>query len=127
MTPQTVLLVLAAGLLVGVLSSLFGVGGGLLMVPFMVLVINETQHLAEGTSLLVIVPTAIAGVIAHLRNHFVSFRHALLVAIGGIGGAYLGADIALRIDPVTLTKVFGVFLAVIGIRTTYEGVKSLRA
>jgi len=126
-TAQTVLLVLAAGLLVGVLSSLFGVGGGLLMVPFMVLVINETQHLAEGTSLLVIVPTAIVGVIAHLRNHFVSFRHALLVAIGGIGGAYLGADIALRIDPVTLTKVFGVFLAVIGIRTTYEGVKSLRA
>lgn len=127
MTAQTVLLVLAAGLLVGVLSSLFGVGGGLLMVPFMVLVINESQHLAEGTSLLVIVPTAVVGVIAHLRNHFVSFRHALLVAIGGIGGAYLGADIALRIDPETLTKVFGVFLAVMGIRTTYEGVKSLRA
>ncbi|MBA2312363.1 MAG: sulfite exporter TauE/SafE family protein [Actinobacteria bacterium] len=127
MTAQTVLLVLAAGLLVGVLSSLFGVGGGLLMVHFMVMVINETQHLAEGTSLLVIVPTAIVGVIAHLRNHFVSFRHALLVAIGGIGGAYLGADIALRIDPVTLTKVFGVFLAAIGIRTAYEGVKSLRA
>ncbi|MGH2736650.1 MAG: TSUP family transporter, partial [Actinomycetota bacterium] len=46
----------SAGLGVGLLSALFGVGGGLVMVPFMTLVLDESQHLAEGTSLLVIVP-----------------------------------------------------------------------
>ncbi|MFN2488842.1 MAG: sulfite exporter TauE/SafE family protein [Actinomycetota bacterium] len=117
--------VVAAGVLVGVLSALFGVGGGLLMVPFMVLVLSEDQHVAEGTSLLVIVPTAVAGVLAHARNRFVSFRHAAPLALGGIGGVYVGATIALRTKPEQLQLIFGIFLAVMGLKNVVDAVRQL--
>ncbi len=72
-----VLVVVLAGFAVGYFSAMFGVGGGVIMVPFMVLVVGLTQHAAEGTSLLVIIPTAIAGVDVHLRKGFVSPARAL--------------------------------------------------
>jgi uncharacterized membrane protein YfcA len=127
MSVEMVLLVIAAGVLVGVLSAMFGVGGGVLMVPFMVLVLDETQHLAEGTSLLVIVPTAIAGVLVHRRSGFVSFRHSALLAAGGIGGAWLGAMLALRLSAETLQVAFGAFMAIVGVRTVLRGARQLKA
>lgn len=91
------------------------------MVPFMVLLLERSQHLAEGTSLLVIVPTAIAGVIAHHKRGFVSFRLAGLLATGGVFGAFIGARIALNIDADLLEKLFAVFLIVMGLRIIREG------
>lgn len=122
-----ILLVMGAGLLVGVLSAMFGVGGGVLMVPFMVLVLEKTQHLAEGTSLLVIVPTAIAGVLVHRRSGYVSFRHGALLGMGGIGGAWLGVMLALRLSAETLQFAFGTFMAVVGIRTIMRGLTQMKA
>jgi uncharacterized protein len=123
---ETIALVIVAGFVTGILAALFGVGGGLLLVPFMVLVLDESQHVAEGTSLLVIVPTAAAGMLSHARNRFVSFRHTAFVAAGGLVGAYAGAEIALRTDGDTLTKVFAVLVAVMGVRTLYRGARALR-
>lgn len=122
-----ILLVIAAGVLVGVLSAMFGVGGGVLMVPFMVLVLEKTQHVAEGTSLLVIVPTAIVGVVVHRRSGFVSFRHSALLGLGGIGGAWLGATLALRLSAETLQIAFGTFMAIVGARTVVHGIKMMKA
>ena len=119
--------IVAAGVLVGILSGLFGIGGGLLMVPFMVLVLDKGQHLAEGTSLLVIVPTAIAGVLIHRRNDYVAFKTAALLGLGGAGGAYLGADLALRLSASTLEGVFGAFMLVMGVRTIWMGSREMRA
>lgn len=115
--------IVAAGVVVGVASALFGVGGGLLMVPFMVILLDETQHLAEGTSLVVIVPTAIAGVIAHRRSGYVSFKHGALLAAGGVGGSYLGAVLAHEIDPASLQNIFAIFLLAMGLRLALEGWK----
>lgn len=111
----------AFGVVVGLLSALFGIGGGVAMVPFMVLLLERSQHLAEGTSLLVIVPTAIAGVIAHHKRGFVSFRLAGTLAIGGVVGAFLGARLALSLEEGVLTKFFAVFLVAMGIRIILEG------
>ncbi|MDQ3765921.1 MAG: sulfite exporter TauE/SafE family protein [Actinomycetota bacterium] len=127
MSVEIILLVVAAGVLVGVLSAMFGVGGGVLMVPFMVFALEETQHLAEGTSLLVIVPTAIAGVVVHRRSGFVSFRHSALLGLGGIGGAWLGAMLALRLPAETLQFAFGTFMAIVGVRTVARGIKQMKA
>jgi uncharacterized protein len=114
---------IVGGIVVGALSALLGVGGGVIMVPLIAFVFDESQHLAEGTSLLVIVPTAIVGVVAHVRRGYVSFRHAGCVALGGIVGAYVGATLALSLDADTLTKVFAVFLLAMGARTIYEGAR----
>ena len=116
--------VVAFGLLTGVLSALFGVGGGLVMVPFMVLALGSDQHLAEGTSLLVIVPTAIVGVIAHTRRGYVSFKHATLLAVGGVAGSFLGATLALQLEEGALQVIFGAFLALMGVRTVVQALRS---
>jgi hypothetical protein len=121
-----ILLVIGAGVLVGVLSALFGVGGGLLMVPFIVIVLDESQHLAEGTSLAVIVPTAIAGVFAYRNSDLVQMGRAALVAVGGIVGALAGAEMALGLAGDSLRRAFGVFLSVMGARLVIQGLRSLR-
>jgi uncharacterized membrane protein YfcA len=127
MSVEMMLGIVAAGVCVGILSALFGIGGGLLMVPFMVLVLDKGQHLAEGTSLLVIVPTAIAGVLIHRRNDYVVFKTAALLGLGGAGGAYLGAALALRLSAGTLESVFGLFMLGMGARTTWMGTREMRA
>lgn len=116
------LLSLGVGVVVGLASALFGIGGGLLIVPYLI-ALGAGQHLAEGTSLLVIVPTAIAGTIAHNKRGYVSFRHALYLASGGVGGAFLGAFAANKMDAEVLQAVFGVFVLVMGIRLVVQGVK----
>lgn len=115
-----------AGLGVGVLSALFGVGGGILMVPFMVLALDASQHVAEGTSLLVIIPTAIVGVLVHRRRGYVAFPHAALLALGGLGGAYLGASLALELSEDILQATFGVLVAITGARFVLKGIGTMR-
>ncbi len=119
--------VAAFGIAVGVLSALFGIGGGLVMVPFMVLLLDRSQHLAEGTSLLVIVPTAIAGVIAHAKRGFVDFRAAGRLAVGGVIGAFIGARIALESAGGTLQIYFAVFLVLMGARLIRDGSRRSKA
>ena len=123
MTLELAVITVVAGFVVGVLAALFGVGGGLLMVPYMVLVLERGQHLAEGTSLAVIVPTAIVGVIAHARRGYVSMPSAGRLAMGGAVGAVIGAKLALATPAETLETVFGVFVIAIGIRFVYQGLR----
>lgn len=114
------------GFAVGLMSAMFGVGGGVIMVPFMVLVLEQSQHVAEGTSLLVVVPTAIAGVIAHHKRGYVSFRTATPIALAGIFGAFAGAILALEIDPESLKTAFGIFTILTALRILFDGVKTRR-
>jgi uncharacterized membrane protein YfcA len=121
------LIVVLGGFVGGTLSALLGIGGGLFLVPFLVLGLGEGQHIAQGTSLLVIVPTAIVGVIAHHRREYVSFKSAFLLAIGGLPGAWLGAWLALRLSASVLQSVFGVFMVLMGVRLSLAGRRALRA
>lgn len=126
----TVIIVLGLillGFIVGLMSAMFGVGGGVLMVPFIVLVLERSQHLAEGTSLAVIIPTAIAGVLAHRRRGYVSFRTAAVIAVTGLIGAFLGARLALTLDPESLQTYFGVFTVLTGARILRDGFRTRRA
>lgn len=122
-----IVLLVVVGAGVGVVSALFGIGGGLLMVPFMVLVLGFDQHLAQGTSLAVIIPTAIAGVIAHHKRGFVNFRLAALLAVGGIAGVYGGSQVALAIEGSTLRLIFGLVVIALGLRLVVQGVRAERA
>jgi uncharacterized protein len=118
--------IVAFGVLTGAVSALFGVGGGIVMVPLMTIVLDLSQHTAEGTSLLVIVPTALAGVVAHRRRLRVSLRHVTLLAAGGILGSFAGASLALGIEGDVLGRMFGGLLTLVGLGMIWSGVNGVR-
>ena len=117
------ILVLVTGVAVGAFSALFGVGGSVLMVPFMTLALDYGQHVSEGTALLAVVPTAIAGVVAHRRRGYVDFRGAALLAAGGVLGAVAGARLAIEVSGDDLKLGFGLFLVAVGLQMVVHGLR----
>jgi uncharacterized membrane protein YfcA len=109
------LTVLAIGLVAGLLSGLLGVGGGLVMVPAMVLFLRFSQHEAHGTSLAAILPIALAAVLVFGSADRVNVPAALLLAVGSIPGARLGAAWMRRLSELRLRRLFGLFLIGIAI------------
>lgn len=109
----TILLLLCVGLLAGILSGLIGVGGGIIIVPLLVL-FGFTQHQAQGTSLAALLPpvTLLAVINYHKAGH-INWKYALIISLIFIVGGYLGSKIAIAIDQKILKKVFGVILLLI--------------
>jgi uncharacterized protein len=104
------------GVVVGAASGLLGVGGGTLMVPFLTLAAGMTQHAAEATSLLVVLPTAIVGSLVLHRRGVGDLRLALrLGALGAIGGV-VGALLALALPGHVLRILFACFLLLVSAR-----------
>jgi uncharacterized membrane protein YfcA len=103
------------GAAAGVLSGLFGVGGGVVMVPAMVLAIGFGQHRAQATSLAAIVPIAAVGAFIFGGADSVDLGAALLLAAGSLLGVQAGARVMHRLSDRRLAIVFGVFLIVVAI------------
>jgi uncharacterized membrane protein YfcA len=106
----TMAVVALLGLLAGVLSGLFGVGGGILFVPTLTLGLGLTQLHAEATSLLAIIPTAIAGTIQQYRYGNVRWRAAALIGVSAVAGVVAGAQIAESLPEHALRRLFAVLL-----------------
>lgn len=113
MTPLELVALAAIGVGAGFTAGLLGIGGGLVMVPAMVLLLAFDQHVAQGTSLVVIIPAALAGSLTHYRNGRVSIRDAALLGLGGTTGAVVGSLAALSAEDWLLRRLFGVFLLVV--------------
>lgn len=107
------------GLVAGVTSGLFGVGGGIVMVPTMFYLLKVDIKTAIGTSLVVIVPTAIAGAIKHQQLNHIDWRVAGSLAPLAIAGGFLGAYLAGEIGSDALKKLFGGLLVLAGIYTVW--------
>jgi uncharacterized protein len=107
----SILLVLALGVMAGILVGLLGIGGGIVLVPAMVHVLHMDQHLAQGTSLFIMLPPIGLGA---LRQYWkagnVDLRAGILCAIGMIFGAHAGSKIAVPMSTQMLKGFFGVFL-----------------
>ncbi len=121
MTWTDVLLMLA-GLAAGFLSGTIGIGGGLLFVPSMTVALRVSQAVAQGTSLVAIVPTAIVGGITHIREGNVLIEPALWMGGGGVVGAILGALVAVEVPGPVLARVWGAFLVLFAVRLGYQSV-----
>ena len=111
------------GLGAGFLSGTIGIGGGLLFVPTMTVGFRLSQAVAQGTSLIAIVPTAIVGGFTHLREGNVLVRPALWMGGGGVVGAIIGALVAVEVPGPLLARVWGAFLVFSGYRL---GVQAFR-
>jgi uncharacterized membrane protein YfcA len=103
----------AVGLLAGLLSGLFGVGGGTVIVPLLVLILRFDQRLAAGTSLAAIVPTAAVGVISYGINGSVAWIPALILAAGAVVGAQIGTWLLPKLSQTALRWAFVGFLVVV--------------
>jgi uncharacterized membrane protein YfcA len=108
------------GLCAGAIAASLGLGGGVIFVPALVVLFGFEQHIAQGTSLAVIFPTAIVATIAHTRRGNVRWRLAIPIGMAGIVGAVIGAQIALRLDPDVLRQMFGVFLMLLAVRMAWR-------
>lgn len=100
------------GTAAGFLSGMFGVGGGIIIVPGLVAIAGFSQRLASGTSLATIVPLASVGVVSYATHESVSWLGALLLALGAIGGAQLGTWLLARIERKPLQIFFALFMVV---------------
>jgi hypothetical protein len=124
MTGPTLYVALVAfGVVVGVASGLLGVGGGTLVVPFLTLAVGFSQHSAEATSLLVILPTALAGSLALRRRGVGDLGLALRFGVVGAIGSVLGALLALALPASALRLVFAVFVGLVGLRVARDGIR----
>ena len=101
------------GLLAGILSGLVGVGGGAVIVPGLELVVGVGDLMARGTSLLVMIPTAIAGTWSNARHGVVDLRAGLLVGAGAAVAAPAGTAIAALVSPATGNLLFSFFFLVV--------------
>jgi len=107
---------IAIGLGAGVLSGLFGIGGGILIVPTLVL-LGLSQREATGTSLAaLLMPVAILGVMEYARRNEIKVHYAVGIALGLFVGAYFGAHWAGKISNATLQRGFGALLVIAAVR-----------
>ncbi|MFH1655266.1 MAG: TSUP family transporter [Candidatus Omnitrophota bacterium] len=114
---MNLVLYIALGLLAGVLSGIFGIGGGTILIPALVFLFGLTQHQAQGTTLAIMIPPI--GLLAALRYYYagnVKLNMAAFICIGFFFGALLGAHYIQAVPDTILKRLFGVFLIAIGIR-----------
>jgi uncharacterized membrane protein YfcA len=118
------IIMLFIGLLAGVLSGMFGIGGGIIIVPALVLLLGMTQQTASATSLVaLLLPVGILGVLEYYREGRISMDNiwlGLLLAAGLFIGAYFGAKIATHLSGTVLRRAFAVFTGIVALRLWFK-------
>lgn len=126
LTLLTGLALVGVGLGTGVLAGLIGVGGGVIVVPVLMLAFGTSDLVAKGTSLLMMIPTAISGTIGNLRTRNVDLRAAVLIGVSACTTTALGAWIATLIDPSAGNILFAAYLVVIAVQMALKAVRGRR-
>lgn len=112
---------LLIGLGAGVLSGIFGIGGGILIVPALIYLARFTPIQATGTSLgALLLPVGLLGAMEYYRNGNLNIRASLFVALGLFLGAWFGARFAQGLSPMVLRRAFAVFIALMAIRLWWK-------
>lgn len=113
MTISTLLLLLCIGLLAGLLSGLIGIGGGIIMVPLLLL-LGMSQHESQGISLAVLsVPVTALAAFNYYKEGYVDWKYAAVIAVFFVIGGYIGSKFAIQIDEKILKKIFGFILLLV--------------
>ncbi len=121
MTVSALILILAIGIITGIVAGMFGIGGAIIMVPALVFVMGFGQHMAQGTSLAVMLPPI--GIIAawnYWKAGQVNIKFALILAAAFLIGSYFGSKFALNIPQNVLKKLFGVLLLLVALKMFFS-------
>jgi uncharacterized membrane protein YfcA len=115
-----ILILLVVGLAAGFLSGMVGVGGGIIIVPALIYFLGFTQHSAQGTTLFMFLfPIGILGVLNYYKAGHVDWRAALFICTTFVAGSYFGSKLAVNIDQVTVKRIFGALIVIIGIKMLF--------
>ncbi|MGV3758670.1 MAG: sulfite exporter TauE/SafE family protein [Actinomycetota bacterium] len=125
-TVGTAAVLLCVGVLAGTLAGLLGVGGGIVMVPAMVLLVGIPAVIAKGTSLAVIIPTAIVGTRRNLARGNADLRLASLVGGSGVISSFLASRISLGLDEQVSNRLFAPLLVVVAVKMGFDEVRRQR-
>jgi uncharacterized membrane protein YfcA len=120
MTFTTIVLLIAVGLIAGFLSGLIGIGGGVIIVPALVLFLGFSQKAAQGTSLgILLLPVGILAVLQYYKQGYINVNYVLIVAAAFIAGGFFGSKLALTLSDEKMKKVFAVILMLIAIKMLF--------
>jgi uncharacterized membrane protein YfcA len=114
----------ALGLVMGIASGLFGIGGGVIAVPALVAIFGISDLIAKGTSLLVMIPTSVVGTISHSRARAVDVRAGLVVGVTATLASVPGALLALALPPRLSAILFAVLLLIVAAQLIVRAVRS---
>lgn len=107
---------LLLGMVAGYFSGLVGIGGGIIIVPVLVLMFGFSQHAAQGTTLaLLIPPIGILAVLSYYQKGYVDVKSAIIICIGFFIGGYLGGKMAIGFSEELLKKIFAIALVTVGV------------
>jgi uncharacterized membrane protein YfcA len=116
--------VILTGVAGGIASGLFGIGGGVIMVPILGLMLGFSQHRAQGTSLVALIPpTGLLAVLAYSKAGYVSWQTGLLLIPGVFLGGIAGGNLAKRIPAAGMRRVFAALIFLMGVWHVYSAVR----
>jgi hypothetical protein len=112
---------LLLGLFAGTVSGIVGIGGGVIIVPALIFLFGFSQHIAQGTTLALLVPPiGLLAAYTYYKSGYVDFNVAIFVCVGFLIGGLLGAKISINLSNTILQKVFGSFIIVIGLYMVFK-------
>jgi uncharacterized membrane protein YfcA len=126
MTIQTIFILLIIGLLAGIISGFIGVGGGIVIVPALVYFLGLTQHQAQGTSLLLMLPPI--GILAVMNYHKagqLNWWYGGIIAAAFVIGGFFGSKLSLKLHPGVVKLSFGILMIYVAFKMIISGYNSL--
>lgn len=123
MTIETILLLTLVGVAAGVLSGFVGVGGGIIIVPALVYLLNLGQHEAQGTSLFILLlPIGFLAVFNYWKAGHINWGFGTVIAITFVIGSYFGSKWAIKLSPQVVKLIFGVIMVLISFKLLFSGI-----
>lgn len=120
------IILILIGVASGMLSGFVGVGGGLIIVPALVIFLEFSQKMAQGTSLaILLLPVGILAVMEYYKHGYIDIRIALIISLGFVVGGFFGSRIALVLPQDTIKKVFAVFMLIVAIKMLFFDKKTV--
>ena len=120
MTITTLILLILIGIVAGFLSGLIGIGGGILIVPALVILLGFSQKLAQGTSLgIMLLPIGILAVIQYHKEGYLNINYAAIVAVSFVLGSFFGSKLAVSLSDDKVKKIFAFILLIIAMKMLF--------
>ncbi|MDX1350445.1 MAG: sulfite exporter TauE/SafE family protein [Putridiphycobacter sp.] len=123
MTFQTILALVLIGIFAGMMSGFVGIGGGVIIVPALVYIVGLTQHEAQGTSLLLMLPPiGILAVMNYYKAGQMNITYGVIIAIAFVIGGYFGSKLSLQMSVSKVRLIFGILMLYVAIKLIYSGI-----